>query len=155
MDETSRGGSKKRSAHAHAHAHDTKVNNSALKAEEQKALEIAATCSEPKNPYPNPTPYTLRGSTYCEPDNKYTLDRKFHHLSRGASLDAALLGRTSGNDYGLGPEKRVQQVGTGTGDCVHTNECLPFSKTLFAEFLAMLPEYVANQCGSGLLSDRC
>jgi hypothetical protein len=63
------------------------------------------------------------------------LDRKYHHLSKGASADAAKLGRTTGHDYGLVEPTAAAAPG------------IPFAKSLFAEFLGMLPAYIADQAG--------
>ncbi len=103
-----------------------------LKSAEEQAFFAALSCSEPKTPNAA-NPFTLRGSMYCKPDDKYQLDRKYHHLSKGASSDAAKLGRTAGRDYGL--EDSTADSG------------VPFAKSLFAEFLAMLPTYIADQAG--------
>jgi hypothetical protein len=103
-----------------------------LKSAEEQAVFAALSCSEPKVPNSG-NPFTLRGSMYCKPDDKYQLDRKYHHLSKGASSDAVKLGRTAGRDYGLEDPAADSSV--------------PFSKSLFAEFLGMLPAYIADQAG--------
>ena len=107
---------------------DTPMDDEFMK----KCYAEAESASEPKR-MNAPTPHTLAGSCYTDPNHKYTLDPSFAHLSKGATCD--LYTKKQNN-------QKVKKREIYTLDNASNGV-----KQLYRDFLSSMPDNVRRDCG--------